>query len=75
MPNTSTSLLMLEGNSEYFNILDKALAEVMQGNKTAEEAAAEIEEGWNEVTDDIGRDHQIESWRSGVESGAYIDKF
>jgi multiple sugar transport system substrate-binding protein len=70
-----TSLLMLEGNSEYFNILDKALAEVMQGNKTAEEAAAGIEEGWNEVTEDIGRDHQIEIWRSGVESGAYIDKF
>ncbi|MFO1350021.1 MAG: extracellular solute-binding protein [Gammaproteobacteria bacterium] len=69
------SLLMLEGNSEYFNVLDKNLASVMQGNISAEQAAKNIEQGWNAVTDDIGREHQIEAWRSGVESGAYIDKF
>jgi multiple sugar transport system substrate-binding protein len=71
----ATSLLMLEGNEEYFNILDKNLALVMQGNATAEEAAANIEAGWNNVTEDIGRKNQIRAWRSGVESGAYIDKF
>ncbi len=41
------SLLMLEGNEEYFNVLDKNLALVMQGNATAEEAAKRIETGWN----------------------------
>lgn len=71
----ATSLLMLEGNFEYFDILDKNLAEVMQGNLTAEEAARDIEQGWNAVTDDIGRDTQVEAWRAGVESGAYIDQF
>ncbi|MGI9336562.1 MAG: extracellular solute-binding protein, partial [Gammaproteobacteria bacterium] len=71
----ATSLLMIEGNFEYFDILDKNLAEVMQGNMTAERAAENIEEDWNAVTDDIGREEQIAAWRAGVESGAYIDKF
>jgi multiple sugar transport system substrate-binding protein len=71
----ATSLLMLPGNEEYFNVFDKHLALVMQGNATAEEAAQKIEEGWNKLTDDIGRQEQIKLWRSGVESGMYIDKF
>jgi maltose-binding protein MalE len=77
MANTkyAVSLLMIEGNYEYFNILDKNLAQVMQGNLTPQEAAARIERGWNSVTEDVGRDHQIESWRSGVASGAYLDTF
>jgi multiple sugar transport system substrate-binding protein len=71
----ATSLLMLPGNEEYFNVMDKNLALVMQGNMTAEEAAKKIEEGWNKVTDDVGRQEQIKIWRAGVDSGAYIDKF
>jgi multiple sugar transport system substrate-binding protein len=69
------SLLMIEGNQEYFNILDKNLTLVMQGNISAEEAAQRIEKGWNKVTEDIGRQTQIEAWRQGVDKGAYIDKF
>ncbi|MFQ5894527.1 MAG: ABC transporter substrate-binding protein [Nitrospinota bacterium] len=77
MANTkyAISLLMLEGNYEYFNILDKNLADVMNANISAEEAAKRIEKGWNKVTEDVGRKNQIEAWRKGVESGAYIDKF
>ena len=71
----ATSLLMIEGNYEYFNVLDKNLAQVMQGNLSAEKAAKNIEKGWNRITEDIGRKNQIKSWRSGVNSGAYIDKF
>ncbi len=70
-----TSLLMLPGNEEYFNVFDKNLALVMQGNTTAEEAAKRIEEEWNKVTDDVGRQEQITLWRNGVESGIYLDKF
>jgi hypothetical protein len=56
-------------------ILDNTLADVMNGNITPEEAAANIEEGWNNVTEDIGRGNQIEVYRTGVEEGLYIDKF
>lgn len=69
------SLLMIEGNYEYFNVMDKALALVMQGSIAPAEAAKRIEKGWNDVTEDIGREEQIEAWRKGVEMGAYIDKF
>jgi multiple sugar transport system substrate-binding protein len=71
----TTSLLFIEGHYEYMKILDDNLADVMNGNITAEQAAANIEEGWNNVTEDIGRDNQIEVWRKGVEDGLYIDKF
>jgi hypothetical protein len=47
----------------------------MQGNMPPEEATKKIEEGWNKVTDDMGRQEQIKLWRSGVESGMYLDKF
>ena len=71
----ATSLLMLEGNYEYFNVLDKNLADVMNNNVAAEEAAKRIEAGWNKVTNDVGRARQIQTWRAGVETGIYIDKF
>ncbi|MGE3537727.1 MAG: ABC transporter substrate-binding protein [Candidatus Tectimicrobiota bacterium] len=70
-----TSLLMLPGNAEYNNIFDTNVALVMQGNATPEEAAKKIEEGWNRVTDELGRAEQIKLWRSGVESGLYLDTF
>ncbi len=77
MANTkyAVSLLMIPGNEEYFNVLDQNLALVMQGNIAAEEAAKRIEDGWNRITDDIGRKGQIAAWRKSVESGAYIDKY
>jgi ABC-type glycerol-3-phosphate transport system substrate-binding protein len=69
------SLLWIQGNYEYFKILDNNLADVMGGNITAEEAAKRITKGWDGVTEDIGRADQIKAWRSGVEGGIYIDKF
>jgi len=71
----AASLLMLEGNYEYFKILDNNLADVMNKNITPEGAARRIEAGWNKVTNDVGRENQIKIWRKGVESGIYLDKF
>ncbi len=71
----TTSLLFIDGHYEYMKVLDNNLAEVMNGNSTPEEAAKEIEAGWNGVTEDIGRKEQIAIWRKGVEDGLYIDKF
>src|SRR5215204_104615 len=71
----AASLLLIEGNYEYFKVLDNNLADTMNGNITPEEAAKRIEAGWNKVTSDVGRDTQISIWRKGVESGIYLDKF
>jgi multiple sugar transport system substrate-binding protein len=73
--NHAASLLLIEGNYEYFKFLDNNLADVMNKNITAEEAAKRIETSWNKVTNEIGREHQIKVWRKGVESGIYLDKF
>ena len=40
----ASSLLLIEGNYEYFKILDNNLADVMNKNITAEEAAKRIED-------------------------------
>ncbi len=69
------SLLMIQGNYEYFKILDNNLADVMSGNITPQVAAQRIEKGWDAVTADIGRNTQIQAWRAGVQSGIYLDKF
>jgi multiple sugar transport system substrate-binding protein len=71
----TTSLLFIEGHYEYMRILDNNLADVMNGNITAEAAAKKIEAGWNKVTDDVGRKSQIAAWRKGVADGLYVDKF
>ncbi|MGE0850649.1 MAG: ABC transporter substrate-binding protein [Hyphomicrobiaceae bacterium] len=71
----AASLLLIEGNYEYFKTLDNNLADVMNKNITAEEAAKRIETGWNKITNEIGREQQIQVWRKGVESGIYLDKF
>ena len=73
--NYAVSLLLIEGDYEYFKILDNNLAEVMNGNMKPEEAAKKIEAGWDRVTEDIGRANQIKAWRSGVDSGMYGAKF
>lgn len=73
--NYAVSLLMIEGNYEYFKILDNNLAEVMNGNSKPAEAAKKVEAGWNRVTEDIGRANQIKAWRAGVDSGMYGAKF
>ena len=46
----------------------------MNGNITPE-GGGQHRRGWNDVTEDIGRENQIEVWRKGVEAGLYIDKF
>jgi multiple sugar transport system substrate-binding protein len=71
----TTSLLYIEGHYEYMKILDNNLADVMGGNIKAEEAAKRIEDGWNGVTEDIGRDSQKKAYAKGVEAGLYVDKF
>ena len=59
-------------NADDFKILDNNLADVMNKNISAEEAAKRIEAGWNKVTNDVGRDTQIKIWRKGVESGLTV---
>lgn len=71
----ATAPLMLPSQAAYLRVFDSQMALLLQSSATAEETARRIEEGWNKVTDEVGRQEQIKLWRSGVESGLYIDKF
>lgn len=45
-------------------VLDQVLSQFLAGELTAEEAVEEIELAWEEITDELGRDAQLEAYRN-----------
>ncbi len=45
-------------------ILDTAVARFLAGELSAEDTMKSIEDGWNETTDEIGRDEQLAAYKS-----------
>jgi multiple sugar transport system substrate-binding protein len=66
-------MIPLQGNREYFDVLDVNLQEAFLGRQSAEEAMRRTARAWEKITDDIGRKKQIEAWKTVVESGSYFD--
>lgn len=57
-PNMASDL-KIPGAAQYTGVvLDRELARFLAGEITAEQAVANIEEGWEEITEDNGRDEQ-----------------
>ena len=52
------------------SILDTELARYLAGEITVDEALKNIEAGWEEVTEDFGRDSQIEAQALALGTGA-----
>jgi hypothetical protein len=52
--------LNLNGASEYETALDNNLQALIAGQKTVEEAMADAATEWNEITDRLGREKQVE---------------
>lgn len=60
-PNMSSDM-KIPGAQQYTAIvLDRELARYLADEISVEEALANIEEGWEEITEDFGRDEQIEA--------------
>ncbi|MEO0918647.1 MAG: extracellular solute-binding protein [Pseudomonadota bacterium] len=60
-PNMSSDM-KIPGAQQYTSIvLDRELARYLADEITVEEALENIEEGWEEITEDFGRDEQIEA--------------
>ena len=57
----------INGTNEYVNALDTNLQAVMTGQKTAEEAMADTAAEWEEITDRLGRDRQIEQLQAELD--------
>jgi multiple sugar transport system substrate-binding protein len=57
--------LRIPQNQKYEQvILDTAVARFLAGELTAEDTMKSIEDGWNETTDEIGRDEQLAAYKS-----------
>lgn len=62
-PNMSSDF-RIPGAQQYSGVvLDTELARYLAGEITVDEALANIESGWEEITDDFGRDKQLELYR------------
>lgn len=62
--------LRIPQNQRYQQIvLDTALAQLLAGELTIEEAMQQIADGWNEITDELGRSDQLAAYQGtlGVE--------
>ena len=47
-------------------VLDTAVARLLAGEITVDQAAAEIETGWNEITEELGKDAQLAAYRAAL---------
>lgn len=54
----------LPGNSAYLQALNLALGEAVQGKLSAQEAMAQVEQEWQAITEDQGRDRQQAFWEA-----------
>ncbi len=60
-PNMSSDM-KIPGAQQYTGVvLDTQLARYLAGEISVEEALENIEEGWEEITEDFGRDEQVEA--------------
>jgi multiple sugar transport system substrate-binding protein len=59
--------LKIPGTAEYQGVvLDRELARFLAGEVTAEEAVANVETGWEEITEQFGRDKQKKLYRASL---------
>lgn len=58
--------LRITGSAEYLQTLDVEVARALAGEITAQEALDNVARQWDEITDRLGRDGQLEQYRNAV---------
>ena len=58
--------LRIRGSAEYLSILDVEISRALAGEISAQEALDNVAAQWDEVTDRLGRDSQLDQYRSSV---------
>jgi len=64
--DTMLAYLRIPGTFEYWDILDKNLSAAMSGEKTAEEALDDTATAWEQVTDRLGRQDQLQNYQEAI---------
>jgi multiple sugar transport system substrate-binding protein len=58
--------LRIRGSAEYLNVLDVEVSRALAGEVSPQEALDNVAAGWDEITDRLGREGQLEQYRSAV---------
>ncbi|MGH6919304.1 MAG: ABC transporter substrate-binding protein [Geminicoccaceae bacterium] len=62
-----TSDLRIPGTQRYEGVvLDRELARFLAGEVTAEEALQNVHDGWEEITEEFGRDEQLQLYKASL---------
>ena len=48
------------------DVLDVAVSQYIAGELTAEETMQQITDGWNQITDQVGRDAQLKAYQDSL---------
>ena len=58
--------LRIRGSAEYLNVLDVEVSRALADEISAQEALDNVAAAWDEITDRLGREDQLEQYRSAV---------
>lgn len=53
----------MQGRGQYFAVLQRAVSAAVRGHMSPRRALETVQRRWNEITEQMGRDRQIEQWR------------
>lgn len=65
-PNMALDLRIPQNQRYQQIVLDTAIAQLLAGEITRDEAMQQIADGWNELTDELGREAQLAAYRSSL---------
>jgi multiple sugar transport system substrate-binding protein len=58
--------LRIRGSAEYLNVLDVEISRALANEISAQEALDNVAAQWNEITDRLGRDEQLQQYKDSV---------
>ena len=58
--------LRIRGSAEYLNVLDVEVSRALADEISAQEALDNVATQWNEITDRLGRDEQLQQYKDSV---------
>ena len=65
-PNMVLDLRIPQNQRYQQVVLDLALSQFASGEITRDEAIQQIYDGWEEITEELGRDEQLEAYRATI---------
>jgi multiple sugar transport system substrate-binding protein len=65
-PNMVLDLRIPQNQRYQQVVLDTAVSQYLAGELTKEETMQQIYDGWEEITDELGRDEQLDAYRSTI---------